>query len=31
VLGRPSYGTDGAGALRLTLRDANRALIRTVP
>jgi sugar lactone lactonase YvrE len=31
VLGRPSYGTDGAGALRLTLRDANRVLIRTVP
>jgi len=31
VLGRPSYGTDGAGALRLALRDANRVLIRSVP
>lgn len=31
VLGRPSYGTDGAGALRLTLRDASRAVLRTVP
>ena len=31
VLGRPSYGTDGAGALRLTLRDANRVPLRSVP
>lgn len=31
VLGQPSYGADGAGGLRLTLRDASRNVIATVP
>lgn len=31
VLGQPSYGAAGAGGLRLTLRDANRNVIATVP
>ena len=31
VRGQPSYGADGAGGLRLTLRDANRNVIATVP
>jgi hypothetical protein len=31
VLGQPSYGAEGAGGLRLTLRDANRNVIATVP
>ena len=31
VLGQPSYGADGAGGLRLTLLDARRNVIATVP
>jgi hypothetical protein len=31
VLGQPSYGADGAGGLRLTLYDASRNVIATVP
>jgi hypothetical protein len=31
VLGQPTYGIDSAGGLRLTLRDANRNVIATVP
>jgi hypothetical protein len=31
VFGQPSYGADGAGGLRLTLLDARRNVIATVP
>jgi sugar lactone lactonase YvrE len=31
VLGQPSYGADGAGGLRLTLLDARRNVIASVP
>ena len=31
VFGQPSYGADGAGVLRLTLLDARRNVIATVP
>jgi hypothetical protein len=31
VFGQPSYGADGAGGLRLTLYDASRNVIATVP
>ena len=31
VFGQPSYGADGAGSLRLTLYDASRKVIATVP
>ncbi len=31
IYGQPSYGANGAGGLRLTLYDANRNVIATVP
>lgn len=31
VVGQPSYGADGAGGVRLTLYDANRNVVATVP
>jgi len=31
VFGQPSYGADGAGGLRLTLLDARRSVVATVP
>ena len=31
VFGQPSYGADGAGGLRLTLYDARRNVIASVP